>query len=166
MCLSLCHWVGTLARILLCWSFPKSFPIILVSQCSCGWTRHRGTSSTLLAHVRSCSVKMLPPFSGCSQQLARGLSGMCRKPLAEMKGRIKVSATCKPALTDKTHPSWSATGAWFPLSSCSTLWFSFHAISLPHSFPGWGMHPPVHKGKCSSERVKRFMLINPDCLFP
>lgn len=39
---------------------------------------------------------------------------MRRKPLAEMKGRIKVFATGKPALTDKTYPFQSATGAWFP----------------------------------------------------
>lgn len=54
---------------------------------------------------------------------------------------------------------------------------SFYPLAAPYgspfmqspfltAFPGWGMHPPVHKGKCSSERVKRFMLINPDCLFP
>lgn len=39
---------------------------------------------------------------------------MCRKPLVEIKGRIKVFATGKSALTDKTHPLQSATEAWFP----------------------------------------------------
>lgn len=42
----------------------------------CGWTKHRGTSSLLLARDGSCSVKMLPLFPGSSQQLAKGLSGL------------------------------------------------------------------------------------------
>lgn len=74
----MCHWAGTLARTLFCWSFPESLTpsMPLVSQCGCGWTEHRGTSSLLVACDRSCSLKMLPPFPGSSQQLAKGLSGL------------------------------------------------------------------------------------------
>lgn len=171
MSLPLCHWVGTLARILFCWSFPKSLTpsILLVTQCSCGWTKHRGTSSVLLAPDRSCRLKMLPPFPGCSQQLAKGLSGLPWH-VQEAFGRNErqdQGLSNLQVCTYRQNPSLlechRGTAPFCPLAA--PYGSPFMPSPLPHCFPGWGMHPPVHRGKCSGERVKRFMLINPGCLF-